>query len=73
MAAVASVTAQAEIELAEGLSLQGFLDISAQRSDDGNDTKSTAEIGEFEVDLLYGGDSVNAQVDLNYIGRRRQR
>ena len=69
MAAVASVTAQAEIELTEGLSLQGFLDVSAHRADDGTDTKSTAEIGEFEVDLLYGGDSVNAQVDLNYIGR----
>ena len=76
MAAVASVTAQAEIELAEGFSLQGFLDVSAQRSDvdgrvDNNgapikDTKSTAEIGEFEVDFLYGGDSTNAQVDLNY-------
>ena len=67
MAAVASVTAQAEIELAEGLSLQGFLDVSASSSDvDGKDTESTAEIGEFEVDLLYGGDSVNAQVDLNY-------
>jgi len=76
MAAVASVTAQAEIELAEGFSLQGFLDVSAQRSDvdgrvDSNndsikDTKSTAEIGEFEVDFLYGGDSINAQVDLNY-------
>jgi len=69
MAAVASVTAKAEIELTEGLSLQGFLDLSAQRADDGKDTDSTAEIGEFEVDLLYGGDSVNAQVDLNYIGR----
>jgi hypothetical protein len=71
MAAVASVTAQAEIELAEGFSLQGFLDVSASSigdlSDvDGEDTKSTAEIGEFEVDLLYGGDSINAQVDLNY-------
>jgi len=70
MAAVASVTAQAEIELAEGFSLQGFLDVSASNSDvDGKDDKSTAEIGEFEVDFLYGGDSINAQVDLNYIGR----
>ena len=67
MAAVASVTAQAEIELTEGFSLQGFLDVSASSSDvDGKDTKSTAEISEFEVDFLYGGDSVNAQVDLNY-------
>jgi len=67
MAAVASVTAQAEIELAEGFSLQGFLDVSASSSEvDGKDTKSTAEIGEFEVDFLYGGDSINAQVDLNY-------
>jgi len=67
MAAVASVTAQAEIELAEGFSLQGFLDVSASSSDvDGKDTKSTAEIGEFEVDFLYGGESINAQVDLNY-------
>ncbi|MBO56814.1 MAG: hypothetical protein CMO62_03755, partial [Verrucomicrobiales bacterium] len=67
MAAVASVTAQAEIELAEGFSLQGFLDVSASGSDvDGKDTKSTAEISEFEVDFLYGGDSTNAQVDLNY-------
>ena len=67
MAAVASVTAQAEIELTEGFSLQGFLDVSASSSDvDGKDTKSTAEIGEFEVDFLYGGDSINAQVDLNY-------
>ena len=32
MAAVASVTAQAEIELAEGFSLQGFLDVSASRA-----------------------------------------
>jgi len=71
MAAVASVTAQAEIELAEGLSLQGFLDISAQRFDNGKATNSTAEIGEFEVDLLYGGDSVNAQVDLNYRSQAR--
>ena len=45
MAAVASVTAKAEIELTEGLSLQGFLDVSAQRADDGKDTDSTAEIG----------------------------
>ena len=67
MAAVASVTAQAEIELAEGFSLQGFLDVSASNSDvDGKDDNSTAEIGEFEVDFLYGGDSINAQVDLNY-------
>ena len=67
MAAVASVTAPAEIELTEGFSLQGFLDVSASSSDvDGKDTKSTAEIGEFEVDFLYGGDSTNAQVDLNY-------
>ena len=67
MAAVASVTAQAEIELAEGFSLQGFLDVSASSSDvEGKDTKSTAEISEFEVDFLYGGDSTNAQVDLNY-------
>ncbi len=67
MAAVASVTAQAEIELAEGLSLQGFLDVSASSSDvDGKDTKSTAELSEFEIDLLYGDDSINAQVDLNY-------
>ena len=72
MAAVASVTAQAEIELAEGFSLQGFLDVSASSSDvDGKDTKSTAEIGEFEVDLLYSGDSVNAQVDLNYRSEAR--
>ena len=66
MAAVASVTAKAEIELTEGLSLQGFLDVSAQRADDGKDTDSTAEIGEFEVDFLYDNDSINAQVDLNY-------
>ena len=67
MAAVASVTAQAEIELTEGFSLQRFLDVSASSSDvSGKDTKSTAEIGEFEVDFLYGGDSINAQVDLNY-------
>ena len=71
MAAVASVTAKAEIELTEGLSLQGFLDVSAQRSDDGTDTKSTAEISEFEVDFLYGGDSTNAQVDLNYRSEAR--
>jgi hypothetical protein len=71
MAAVASVTAQAEIELTEGFSLQGFLDVSAQRADDGKDTKSTAEISEFEVDFLYGGDSVNAQVDLNYRSEAR--
>ena len=72
MAAVASVTAQAEIELAEGFSLQGFLDVSASGSDvDGKDTKSTAEISEFEVDFLYGDDSVNAQVDLNYRSEAR--
>ncbi len=42
MAAVASVTAQAEIELAEGFSLQGFLDVSASSSDvDGKDTKTS--------------------------------
>ena len=67
MAAMTSVTAQAEIELAEGFSLQGFLDVSASNSDvDGQDDKSTAEIGEFEVDFLYDNDSINAQVDLNY-------
>ncbi len=70
MAAVASVTAQAEIELAEGFSLQGFLDVSASNSDvDGKDDKSTAEIGEFEVDFLYDNDAINAQVDFNYVGR----
>tara|TARA_Y100001934_G_scaffold239438_1_gene293066 strand:+ start:854 stop:1051 length:198 start_codon:yes stop_codon:yes gene_type:complete len=45
MAAVASVTAQAEIELAEGFSLQGFLDVSAQRSDvDGGDADHHSRI-----------------------------
>jgi hypothetical protein len=67
--------------LAEGFSLQGFLDVSAQRSDvdgrvDNNgdpikDAESTAEISEFEVDFLYGGDSINAQVDLNYRSEAR--
>ncbi|MCR6653276.1 MAG: porin [Cellvibrionaceae bacterium] len=70
MIAAASVpAAYAEIELGEGLSVSGFLDMSYVYSDaDGVDsTDKTFGIDQFEMDFFYAGsDGVSAQVDIEY-------
>lgn len=76
MTAVAAVAAlaiplqssAAGIELGEGLSVTGFLDMSYLNSDpDGAPGMSSFGIDQFEIDFMYEGSSgVSAQVDIEY-------
>lgn len=59
-------TAPAEIKLAEGLKVEGFLDMSATYSDSEGETKKTASFDQWETDFTYTGvEKVTARVDLN--------
>lgn len=70
LAAAAGVpTAHAEIELGEGLSVSGFVDMSYVYSDvdDAESTDKVFGIDQFEMDFMYtGSDGVSAQVDIEY-------
>lgn len=70
LAATAGVpTAHAEIELGEGLSVSGFVDMSYVYSDvdDAESTDKVFGIDQFEMDFMYtGSDGVSAQVDIEY-------
>jgi hypothetical protein len=58
----------AGIELGEGLSVTGFLDMSYYTNDtDGSPTFDSAGIDQFEMDFMYeGSGGVSAQVDIEY-------
>lgn len=67
-AAGAIPVAHADIELGNGISITGFLDMSysSAKPDSGPSTKS-AGIDQFETDFKYAGsDGVSAQVDIEY-------
>jgi hypothetical protein len=67
-AAGAIPVAHAEIELGNGISITGFLDMSYVSSspDEGDSTESVG-IDQFETDFKYAGSSgVSAQVDIEY-------
>ncbi len=65
-----TVPAHADIELGEGLSVTGFVDMSFESLDvdvDGADTTHEFKIDQVETDFLYTGkDGVTAQVDIQY-------
>lgn len=69
MLAVGSVPAYAEIELGEGLSVTGFLDMSYLYIDEDEAESTLKDFGvdQFEMNFLYSGsDGVSAQVDIEY-------
>lgn len=59
-------TARAEIELAEGLKANGFIDMSTTYADkDGEDSK-TISFDQWEIDLMFDAvENVSARVDIN--------
>jgi hypothetical protein len=61
-------SANAAIELGEGISATGFLDMSyLSVNPDGGSTTSSAGIDQFEMDFMYAGSNgVSAQVDIEY-------
>lgn len=62
-------TANAEIELGEGISVTGFVDMSYVYFDDdaAESTDKVFGIDQFEMDFMYtGSDGVSAQVDIEY-------
>lgn len=69
VAATAVPSAHAEMELAEGLSVSGFLDMSYIYVDDDAEESTLKEFGidQFEMNFLYtGANGVSAQVDIEY-------
>lgn len=70
MLAVGSVPAAfADIELGEGLSVTGFVDMSYQYIDDDAEESTTKSFGidQVEVDFLYtGANGISARVDVEY-------
>lgn len=66
--AMPSQSAAAGIELGDGLSASGFLDMSFVSVDpDGGPSSSGFGIDQFEIDFMYAGSSgVSAQVDIEY-------
>ncbi len=72
VAAAIAPVANAEIELGEGLSVTGFVDMSFLSTDiDGAEGGTTSGFGidQFETDFLYSGsDGISAQVDVEYGG-----
>lgn len=67
-AAVAAVPAHAEIELGEGLSVTGFVDMSFVYTDiDDSSSTQVFAVDQVETTFLYAGkDGVSAQVDIEY-------
>jgi hypothetical protein len=66
--AISLPSAAAGIELGEGLSVSGFLDMSYLNVDpDGGSSSSSFGIDQFEIDFMYAGSGgVSAQVDIEY-------
>lgn len=68
-ALLASVNARAQVELAEGLTATGFIDMSVLVTDTDGDSTTSLGLDQWEIDFLYDfGDGVTAQVDLNDTG-----
>jgi hypothetical protein len=68
IAASASPSAFAEIELGEGFSVSGFADMSIWSfNPDGGPTVKNAAIDQFETDFMFAGSNgISAQVDVEY-------
>jgi Putative beta-barrel porin-2, OmpL-like. bbp2 len=67
--ALASPAAFAEIQLGEGLSVKGFVDMSFVYTDDDAASETTQVFGidQVETDFMYkGADGISAQVDIQY-------
>lgn len=67
-AAGAVPVAHADIELGQGISITGFIDMSYSSTDpDGGSSTDSVGIDQFETDFKYAGSSgVSAQVDVEY-------
>ena len=65
---IAVVPAHADIELGEGVSVTGFVDMSFVSTNvDGGDDTNEFTIDQVETDFIYSGsDGVSAQVDIEY-------
>lgn len=67
--ALISNAAVADIKLAEGLSVKGFVDMSFLYTDDDSSAETTQVFGvdQVETDFMYdGADGISAQVDIQY-------
>ena len=66
--AMAAPSAYAEFQLAEGLTMTGFMDMSYSAVDpDGGETESSAGLDQFEITLTYNfDDKLSAVVDVEY-------
>ena len=67
--ALTSNSAMADIKLAEGLSVKGFVDMSFLYTDDDAAAETTQVFGidQVETDFMYeGADGISAQVDIQY-------
>lgn len=66
---LAAVNAHAQIDLAEGLSATGFIDMSILSTDTNAGSETTMGLDQWEIDFMYDfGGGVTAQVDINDIG-----
>lgn len=67
-ASVAAAPVYAEIEVGNGLSLTGFVDMSTTYTDyDGDSSEQTFSVDQFETNFLYSGaEGVSARVDVEY-------
>ncbi|WFB36927.1 porin [Kiritimatiellota bacterium B12222] len=66
---LAAVNTYAEIELAEGLTATGFIDMSMGTVENGLDTDPYGQLDQVEIDLFYDfGTGTTARVDLNDLG-----
>ncbi|MDF3129382.1 porin [Kiritimatiellaeota bacterium B1221] len=66
---LAAVNAYADIELAEGLTATGFVDMSIYAVEDDTDTDPSMGLDQWEIDLMYDfGTGTTARIDLNDLG-----
>lgn len=63
---LAAVNASAQIELVEGLSVTGFIDMSILSTDNDAGTETSMGLDQWEIDFLFDpGTGTTAQVDIN--------
>ena len=67
---LATSALQGQIEINENLSITGFLDMSAVETDSepNNNSNSTFNLDQVEIDFLLNFDELSGQIDLNYLG-----
>ena len=57
--------AAAEVELADTLTIDGFIDMSTVFADDGNDTTLNGAVDQMEVDFHFDYGEITARIDIN--------